>query len=185
MLHRTVGVSLDEYRKYMHRSFDAMCQQDLSVVATDTVSNKIVGCLVACDYALAEQGSTDMPECMKPVSALLQKLDSLYREGRCIEPGDYLLVDMVAVSSEVRNRGIYRTLRQAVHQIGYDAGFKWVVGELSSAATQRVCRSEFGHTVRVEINYQNFEFCGRRPFALIGDPDSIQLVEGKLNKSKR
>jgi len=87
---------------------------------------------------------------------------------------------MAVVSSSYRHRGVYRRLREVVHCVGHNAGFKRVVGELSSAATQRVCVAEFGHTVCAEIHYDAFEFSGRRPFCLIRDPCSIQLVEGEL-----
>ena len=180
VLHKAVGVSLDEYREYLSGSFQIMLQQGLSLVATDRLNGEVVGCLVACDYTTPVQALTEMPECVKPVSALLQRLDTLYRQQRQITPGDTLLVDMAVVGKGVRGRGLYRKLREVVHHHGYSAGFRRVAGELSSAATQHVCVTEFGHKVCVEIDYEAFEFSGHRPFSVIRDPRSIQLVEGEL-----
>jgi len=47
VLHQAVGVSLDEYREYLRGSYTAMWQQGLSLVAIDTASSEIVGCLVS------------------------------------------------------------------------------------------------------------------------------------------
>jgi len=44
--------------------------------------------------------------------------------------------------------------------------------------------NEFGHTVIAEIQYGEFDFSGRRPFSIIRDPASIQLVEGELKVLK-
>jgi len=121
-----------------------------------------------------------MPDSIRPVAALLQSLDALYRNQRQIVLGDYLLVDMAVVSSAACGQGLYRKLRTFVHQHGCNAGFKWVVGELSSAATQRVCVADFGHKICAEIDYRSFEYSGQRPFSTISDPRSILLVEGEL-----
>ena len=66
VLHKAVGVSLDEYREYLSGSFQIMLQQGLSLVATDRLNGEVVGCLVACDYTTPVQATTEMPECVKP-----------------------------------------------------------------------------------------------------------------------
>nr|MBX2838286.1 hypothetical protein [Gammaproteobacteria bacterium] len=60
------------------------------------------------------------------------------------------------------------------------AGFRSVVGELSSSATQHLCINKFGHTVQAEIAYESFMYEGENPFSKIKEPPSIILAEGDL-----
>jgi len=180
VLHKTVGVSIEEYRQYLRGSFDAMQEQQLSLLATDSKTKEIIGCLIACDYASQTQNGSQAPDSLKPINALLRSLDHHYRETRRAVAGQCMLVDMAVVSPDASGRGIYQSLREAAHVVGKNAGFKRVVGELSSAATQHVCVNKLGHRVCAEIEYASFEYAGRRPFAAIQEPRSIQLVEAEL-----
>jgi len=180
VLHTTMNVSLEEYRDYMDSSFETMRNQDLSLVATDTKNNKLVGCLVACDYLTQGLSLAITPDRLKPVNALLSSLDDMYRKHRQLPVGQYMLVDMAVVSPNARRRGIYSMLRETAHRIGREAGFSRVVGELSSAATQQLCVNRFKHKVCAEIEYSSFKYKGQYPFSAIKKPKSIVLVEGKL-----
>ncbi len=180
VLHTAMDVTFKEYREYMRASFEVMWKQGLSIIATDTNSNELIGCLVACDYQTQTKNSAKIPNKLKPVIALLRDLEEIYLQNRQIEPGQFMLVDMAVVKPEASGRGIYRKLREKAHQIGREAGFRNVVGELSSAATQHLCINRFGHKVCAEIEYTSFNYLGRRPFAAIKEPPSIILVEGDL-----
>ncbi len=180
VLHTAVGADLEEYQHYMRPSYDAMIAGGLSTVAINSQNNSVIACLIACDYNVQSAHPDGMPESAKPINALLNSLDAAYRQCRQIENGQYMLVDMATVHPAAEGRGIYTALRQATHQLGREAGFQRVVGELSSAATQQVCIKHFGHKVRAEIEYDSFRFEGQKPFAMIKQPKSIQLVEGEL-----
>lgn len=180
VLHKATGVSIEDYREYLNAPFEAMREQQLSLVATDSTTKQVIGCLIACDYAIQIHNPIESPESVKPINALLQQLDKSYRETRRIIPGQFILVDMAIVSPGARGRSIYQKLREAAHLVARNAGYKWAVGELSSAATQRVCVNKFGHKVCAEIEYSSFEYSGRRPFSTIQAPPSIQLVEADL-----
>jgi len=180
VLHTAVGVTLEDYRRYMHTPFNAMQKQGLSLVAIDSRSNEIIGCLVACDYADQATNSIETPPVLRPVNALLCDLETRYRANRQINPGEYMLVDMAAVKPAARGLGLYSELRLAAHRIGQQSGFKRVVGELSSAATQHLCFNRLGHHICAEIHYASFEYSNHKPFASISEPPSIMLAEGKL-----
>lgn len=180
VLHTATDVTLSEYRHYMRDSFEFMRAQDLSLVAIDTTTNEMLGCLIACDYGTSDQGHTDVPSSLKPINALLQQLDDQYRRTLEIVPGQHMLIDMAVVKPSAGGQGIYRSLREAAHQLGRESGFKYVVGELSSAATQHLCTQRLGHKVCAEIAYASFDYQGQRPFATIKEPPSIMLVEGEL-----
>lgn len=180
VLHQALGIPLDEYRAYFRGPFTTLLAHDLSLVAVDERDGTVLGCLLARDYAEPAPGDAPVPEKLEPLAALLHALEQRYRAIRSIAPGRCMLVDMAIVSPHAAGRGIYRRLRESAHRLGREAGFEQVVGELSSAATQHVCVNGFGHRVRAEIAYASFEHRGRRPFAAIREPVSIQLVEGDL-----
>jgi len=181
VIHAAVGVTTAEYRDYMRIPFEAMWRQGLSLIAIDRETNELIGCLIACDYGMQAQIPANVPDKLKPVSALLNKLENRYREYRSVRPRQAMLVDMAVVKPTSRGGGIYRRLRETAHQLGRDAGFKWVVGELSSRATQHLCVDSFGHKVVAEIDYASFYYMEKAPFANIKNPPSILLVEGQLN----
>jgi len=180
VLHNATNVSISEYRDYMSLSFESIRCQDLSLVATDTQNNEIVGCIVACDYSIQGPEKMSIPERIKPVNALLNSLEIMYQKDRQLHSGQCMLVDMAVVKPAARNQGIYSQLRKAVHRIGREAGFCFVVGELSSAATQHLCINQFKHKICAEINYSSYQFKGQYPFSTIKTPKSIVLVEGEL-----
>ena len=95
-------------------------------------------------------------------------------------PEKSLLVDIAVVAADAANTGIYQQLRLALERNAADAGFEKIFGELSSAATQRVCVEKSNHKLVAEIPYQKFIYKNRKPFASISSPESIQLVEQSL-----
>ncbi len=180
VLHSALEISTKEYRCYAAPWFEAMVQQKFSLVALDENTQKVVGCLLACDYANQVSNPSAVPEKFRPLSALLSQLDHLYSTGGAPLPGERLLVDIAVVHPDAGGKGVYRQLRESVHHIARAAGFQLVIGELSSAATQYVCVNKMGQRICAEISYASFEYEGRRPFASISDPHGIQLVEAEL-----
>jgi len=178
--HTAMKVSIEEYRNYMRLPFEAMRGQGLSLIAKDTSNDKLVGCIVACDYTTLGQNSAIIPDSLKPVNALLSSLEETYRKNRQPHPGQYMLVDMAVVTPTARGQGIYRKLREAVHRVGREAGYSYVVGELSSTATQQLCINRFNHKVCAEIEFSSFKYQDQKPFSTITSPKCIVLVEGKL-----
>ena len=182
MLHRALNIPLGEYTRYMTEPVLSLLAEELSFVAVDSEDGSICGCILAGEYPAAAKSndSSITPEFIKPVNALLTELDRLYLEQRSVKPGTALLVDIAVVSSKAAGQGIYTRLRQTVHKAGPERGYRVIVGELTSAATQYTCVKKFGHRLICEIPYKAFEYNGRYPFASITEPASIQLVEGIL-----
>ncbi len=180
VLHRAAGIEYDQYIEYMRQPFNAMVDEDISFIAIEKESDAIVGCLVAGDFALHTSEVQTVPEFIKPVAALLAELEKPYRKTRMPQLGSVLVVDLAVVSNRVKGQGIYTRLRGLAHDVGRDKGFEFVVGELSSLATQKMCVGKMGHRIMSEIFYDTFSYNGAFPFCDIDEPKSIQLVEGKL-----
>ena len=179
-LHRALGIELDEYRAYLRPSFDAMVLEGLSVVAIDQNSSEVAGCLIASDFHQHLYASTLSVGKLRPLAALTSALCSQYRKVRTTKPGEVVLIDMGAVSGIAAGKGIYQKMRNAAQLIAWEKGYKRVVGELSSAATQHVVLERLGHQKVAEVRFTGFEVDGGYPFSSITDPESIVLAEGVL-----
>lgn len=181
VLHRQTGVLLHDYLDYMRSPFAALVEEGLSFVATDVATGQIKGCLLAGDFLRFTSPNEVYADEIKPITALIAKLEDCYRAKRQIAPGTVLLVDIAVVAMSARRHGVYTRLREAVHAAGAAKGFEQVVGELTSTPTQNMCVNKLGHRVICEIAYGSFQYEGRYPFESITEPGSIQLVEGSLS----
>ena len=179
-LHNALKITTDEYRDFLHDQFYRLIDQGLSLIMIDKAGGNMLGCLIAADFLGHETPASQIPARFKPLSALLKQLETEYLKIRKLEPGQCMLVDLAVVSRQARGLGIYRKLREAAHILAKKARFRFVVGELSSAATQHVCIDKMGHRVQAEIDYRAFEHDGGYPFAAIEQPTSIQLVEVEI-----
>ena len=181
-LHQATNVVLDDYLSYMRVPFLATARENLSFIATNSLTGALVACLLAGEFRPAMPTPAPVPEGVKPIKALLLQLEQNYWQQRPYASGAVLLVDIAVVSNSVRRQGVYTKLRHAVHQAGIARGYGHVVGELSSAATQHLCVHKLGHKILSEIEYRSFSYNGTQPFESIQEPKSIQLVEGALNR---
>ncbi|MGB0507460.1 MAG: hypothetical protein ACPGGK_14805 [Pikeienuella sp.] len=176
-LHRALGIGLEEYRAYLHDGFMAMVVEGLSVVAVE--DGDLLGCMIVTDFH-QHLGVSEAPDRFAPLAALTGELCRQYQQVRNIGPGEAALVDMGAVSSRAGGKGVYQKLRDAAQDRARQRGFRRIVGELSSAATQHVVLNRLGHEKLAEVRFADFEFGGAKPFAGIGEPESIILAEGLL-----
>ena len=158
-----------------------MLAEGLSLVAYNQQSEQVFGCLIACDFCEHGSKTKPIPHRFKPISALLLLLENNYQQIRQFKEGQCMLVDLVVVDPAARGSGIYYKLREAAHSMAKSKGFEFVIGELSSAATQHVCVNKLGHTVMAEIEFSRFRFEDNYPFAKINIPPGILLVEHQLS----
>lgn len=179
-LHKALNINLEEYRPYLQASFDEMVQENLSVVAVDGKTNRVVGCLIACDFYHHTQTKSTALEKFAPLSALSKALCKTFIQQRAPKMGDIVFFDMAAITPTYLGQGIYQEMRTFAHAYAKQQGFKSVIGELSSAITQHFVLNKMGHINRAEVVYEHFDYQGKRPFQSIQEPTSIILAEGRL-----
>ena len=114
------------------------------------------------------------------ISALFEELEAIYMQARHLAPGDALLVDMAAVPLAHTGKGIYQALRTEISIRAKSLGYKYIIGELTSSATQKVVLEKMGHRKRAEIAFAGFTLNGTRPFASITNPQTVILAEETL-----
>ena len=89
------------------------------------------------------------------------------------------MVDTAAVNPDSAGHGAYRALRMALAVHAYECGYRFVVGELSSAVTQRLVLDRLHHKNCAELILADFIYDGKRPCAAINTPAKIILAEGR------
>ncbi|MBX2823647.1 MAG: hypothetical protein KTR33_02885 [Gammaproteobacteria bacterium] len=181
VLHQALAIPEDDYAAHMKQSFMHLMGQAFSFVAVDNENGRIAGCILAGDFKAPAGDAIETLDAMQPIKSLLDELERGYRLGTQMTTGDALLVDVAVVSPPARGEGLYSRLRQQIHTSGREHGFKYVLGELSSAFTQQYCVGKLGHRIVSEIAYKDFKYQGRYPFADIEHPASIQMTEGALS----
>ena len=179
-LHQALGITLEAYRDYLHRSFIAMVEEKLSVVARDKQQDRIIGCLIVSDFYHQLEPCHDALGVFSPLAALTQSLCKQYIQHRAIGSGEAVLVDMGAVSSAFIGKGVYQQMRKTAQEHAKLMGFRFVIGELSSVSTQHVVLNKLGHEKVAEVFFKDFAFEDSFPFASIEEPQSIILAEGVL-----
>ena len=107
-------------------------------------------------------------------------LETKYLQQKRIFIGDALLLDMAAVSPPHTSRGICQMLRKEISRRAKLCGYKYVIGELASAASEKMVLEKVGHRNCAQINLSIFSDDSGRPFETIVDPETIVLAEGVL-----
>lgn len=179
-LHKALNIGLEEYRPYLQVSFDQMASSGLSVVAIDTKTNEVIGCLIACDFYHQIHAESTAPKKFAPLSALSKALCHSFIKQRAPKAGEIAFLDMAAIAPAYLGQGIYQEMRRFAHANAKKLGYQSVIGELSSAATQHFVLKKLGHTKQAEVLFEHFDNNGTKPFQSIQEPKSIILAEGKL-----
>ena len=181
VLHKTLGTDLEEYRAYLRPTFfDDLCNR-LSLMATGPDSGELMGILVVRDFRKQRfAGALPYQDKYDQISALFEELEAIYLQTRQLAAGDAMLVDMAAVPSAHAGKGIYQALRAEISIRAKSLGYKYIIGELTSSATQKVVLEKMGHRKYAEIAFAEFTLNGRLPFAAITDPKTVILAEETL-----
>jgi len=87
---------------------------------------------------------------------------------------------MAAVKQSAAGLGAYRAMRKFLTPVAHRRGFRFILGELSSAATQHVVLNQMGHRNMAEVDFTSFKFERSRPFSSITHPSKIIMAEGRL-----
>lgn len=179
-LHRALNIGLDAYRAYLWPSFAAMVSDGLSVVAVDPTNEDILGCLIVTRFRPETATVAVSARAFAPLAALTSELVTQYLSKRPLGSDDAVLVDMAAVKQSAAGLGAYRAMRTFVAPVARDLGFRYILGELSSAATQHVVLNQMGHRNMAEVEFASFKFEQSRPFSSITRPTKIIMSEGSL-----
>ncbi len=155
-------------------------EDGLTVVARDASAGRLAGVVLTDDFA--SPPTIDVRLISKkflPIFAMLETLDTHYRQGRSIVPGEYLHVFMLAVDPAFAGRGIAQKLVQTCLLNGSKKGYRYAVTEATGVVSQRVFR-KLGFEERDRVSYQDYMYGGEAVFASIVGHDGAALMEKTL-----
>ena len=87
---------------------------------------------------------------------------------------------MAAVLPAHAGKGIYQALRTEISIRAKSLGYKYIIGELTSTATQKVVLEKMGQRKSAKIAFAEFTLNGRLPFATITDQKTVILAKETL-----
>ncbi|MEO0329938.1 MAG: hypothetical protein AAF217_15255 [Pseudomonadota bacterium] len=179
-LHKALRIGLDDYRTYIRPSFEGMVAEGYSIAAVDIDTGTLIGCMIVTDFFDQLKNLPDQTGVFAALGALTHSLRQQYLQKDTVQPGEALLIDMGIVADAGSGRGIYQQMRALVQVTAREAGYRLLIGELSSYATQHVVLEKLGHRKRAEIAFDTFRYGEDFPFRSITEPKSIILAEGSL-----
>lgn len=159
--------------------------QDLSVVAVDNESGRVVGAILneALGPATARPayGTSSGGDFYAATQSLIGGLKSdFFEDDACtLDRTETLHVTMLAVETVCQRQGIGRALWKAAETRARDAGFKGMVTVCTSGAVGAIA-SEAGFTTHREVVYADYvEQDGGTPFAHL--PGKCSVVSKRLD----
>jgi ribosomal protein S18 acetylase RimI-like enzyme len=153
--------------------------EQLTIVAR-TDAGKLVGALLAQDFATPPPAGLELTtHLFLPIGALLDGLDEEYRQGKNIEPGQYLHLFMLGVLPEWAGQGIGHHLVATALENGQKHGYRVAVTEATGCGSQHIFRTQ-GFNERIMRKYDSYEFEGKLIFRSIEGHTGTLLMDKDL-----
>jgi GNAT superfamily N-acetyltransferase len=152
-------------------------QEALTVLARDQATDRVIGAVLTDDFASAPpKGIEHISEKFGPILALLDELDTQYKQGKSLHVGEYLHLFIIAIMHQHTGKKVAQNLIQACLENGLRKGYRMAVTEATGVISQHIFR-KCGFVDRIEIPYKTFIYQGRRVFMSIEGHTSTILMD--------
>jgi len=176
----SLGISLDGFSDFVRLLGPKVDQEELTVIARNQDTNQIIGAMVTDDFAVEPpEELRHLSDNFEPLWAVLDELDSQYKQGRALPKGEYLHLFLLAVDPRQSGKNIAQKLVQTCLENGIRKGYKTGVVEATGVISQHIFR-KFGFLDRFETPYKTFTFQGRPVFESIKDHHGLILMDKTL-----
>ena len=177
----SLGISIEDFADFVRlRSRPKAEQEELTVIARHQDTNQIIGAMVADDFAVEPpEEIRHLADKFEPVWAILDELDTQYKQGRILPKGEYLHLLLGAVDHRHTGKNVAKNLVQTCLENGIKKGYRTGVVEATGVVSQHICR-KFGFMDCFEIPYKIFAFQGKRVFESIEGHRGIILMDKAL-----
>ena len=176
----SLGIPSNDFAKFVRLLGPKAEQEQLTVIARDQKSGQIIGAMITDDFAVEPPKEIkQLGENFEPVWAVLDELDTQYKQGRILPEGWYLHFFLLAVGHRYIGMHVARNLVQACLENGIKKGYKTGVVEATGILSQNLFK-KFGFADRFEAPYKTFTFQGRRVFESIKGHHGIILMDKAL-----
>jgi ribosomal protein S18 acetylase RimI-like enzyme len=174
------GLTASEFEAFVRLLCPQAADDSLTIVARLAGTGELIGALLTEDSASPLPDGIDrLSAKFDPIFDILGQLDTEYRSGRAVPPGESLHLFLLGVSDRVAGRGVAQQLVAACLEHGRRKGYRMAVTEATNKVSQHIFRKQ-GFVARVQRSYEAHRFDGRQVFASIAEHGGPILMDKSL-----
>lgn len=178
----SLGISLEDFSDFVRLLGPKVEQEELTVIARNQDTNQIIGAMVTDDFAIEPpEEMRRLGDNFEPLWAVLDELDTQYKQGKILPKGEYLHFFLLAVDHRQSGKNVAKNLVQTCLENGIRKGYKTGVVEATGVVSQHIFR-KFGFADCFETPYKTFAFQGKRVFESIKDHHGLILMDKALTQ---
>ena len=179
-----VGLTSSEFEAFVRTLCPKAAAEGLTIVARRAGERELLGALLTEDGASAPpDGMNRLSPKFEPIFDLLGQLDTEYRAGRTLHPGESLHLFLLGVAESAAGCGVAQRLVSTCLEHGARRGYRLAITEATGKVSQHVFR-KLGFVERVRRSYQGHRFAGRSAFSSIAEQGGPILMDKDL-RAKR
>ena len=172
-----VGLTAAEFESFVKLFCAKAAVEGLTIVARHSETQELVGALLTEDSASAfPEGMESLSPKFEPIFDILGELDSEYRAGREVLPGESLHLFLLGVAESAAGQGVAQQLVSTCLHNGALKGYRLAVTEATNKTSQHIFR-KLGFRERVTRSYESHRFLGRAVFASIAEHGGPILMD--------
>lgn len=173
-------VTAAEFEAFVRLFCPKAAAERLTIVARLVGTGELIGALLTEDSASPPpEGIDRLSAKFDPIFDILGQLDTEYRGGRAVHPGEWLHLFLLGVSDRVARRGVGQQLVAACLEHGRRRGYQRAVTEATNKVSQHIFRKQ-GFVARVQRSYEAYRFQGQQVFASIAEHGGPILMDRSL-----
>jgi ribosomal protein S18 acetylase RimI-like enzyme len=174
------GITAPEFEAFVRLLCRKADAEGLTIVARSATTGEMIGALLAEDSASPPPHDLDrLSPKFNPIFDILGELESEYRHGRAMQPGESMHVFLLGVAREFSGRGVAQQLIAECLANGARRGFRLAVTEATNKTSQHVFRKQ-GFAERVHRSYKDHRFEGQAVFGSIAEQGGPILMDKDL-----
>ena len=174
------GLNVSEFEVFVRVLCPRAAVESLTIVARLAATGEVIGVLLTEDSASPPPDGMDrLSAKFDPIFDILGQLDTEYRGGRAVRPGESLHLYLLGVSDRVAGHGVAQQLVAACLEHGTRRGYRVAVTEATNKVSQHIFR-KLGFVARVQRSYGTHRFQGRLFFASIAEHGGPVLMDKSL-----
>ena len=175
-----LGIPSEDFADFVRLLGPQAVQDELTVIARDQETNQIIGAMITDDFASEPpEEIRRLGDNFEPIWAVLDELDTQYKQGRILPKGEYLHFYLLAVDHQQTGKNVARNLVRTCLENGVGKGYKTGVVEATGVVSQHIFR-QFGFVDCFVAPYKTFTFQGNRVFESIEGHHGIILMDKAL-----
>lgn len=173
-------LTASEFEAFVRLFCPKAAVEGLTIVARLAGTGELIGVLLTEDSASAlPDGMDRLSAKFDPIFDILRQLDTEYRGGQTVRPGESLHLFLLGVSDRVAGRGVAQQLVTACLEHGMRRGYRVAVTEATNKVSQHIFRKQ-GFVARVQRSYEAHRYNGQQAFKSIAEHGGPILMDKSL-----